>query len=121
MRRIEVVSLLEYLELEVREDTAEPRCYLPELVGVAQPAKPVVDGLVETCQRIVVELVRLEGLHEGPDSARASCHPRRRVSGRRRRELHSRLDVEPHERARELVLRKRFKPVVLAPERPLGR
>src|SRR6266581_1373820 len=121
MRRVEVVSLLEYLELEVWEDTAEPGCDRPKLVGVAQPAKRVVDRAVKACQRIVVELVCLEGPHEGSDPARTFCHPRRRVSGRWWGKLYTRLDVEPHERAHELVRRERFKPVVLAPERLLRR
>src|SRR6188474_1938237 len=121
MRRVEVVSLLEYLEFEVWEDTAEPGCDRLILVGVAQPAKREVDRAVKACQRIAVEFVRLEGLHERPDPARTLCHPGRRVSWRWLGQLYSRLDVEPNERAHELVRRKRFKPVVLAPKRLLSR
>src|SRR6266849_350702 len=121
MRRVEVVSLPEYLELEVCEDTAKPGCDRPELAGVAQPAKREVDRAVKACQRVAVELVRLESLHERPDSAGALCHPGRRVSCRWWGQLYSRLHVESHERAHELVRRERFKLVVLTPERLLSR
>src|SRR5438876_2561015 len=115
------MSFLEYLELEVLEDTAEPGRDRPELVRVTQPAERVVDGAVETYQRIAVELVGPEGLHERSDSTRTLRHPGRGVARRWRGQLDARLDVEPHEAAHELVCRKRFEPVVLAPERLLGR
>src|SRR6266550_6601094 len=111
MRRVEVVSLVEFLELEVWEDTAEPGCDRPILVGVTQPAKREVDRAVKACQRIAVELVRLEGLHERPDPARTLCHPGRRVSRRWWGQLDSRLDAEPHEGAHELFRREHLEPV----------
>src|SRR5207244_8269148 len=114
MRRVEVVSLLEYLELEVLEDTAEPGCDRRILVGIAQPAKREVDRTVEASERVVVEVVRLEGLHEGPDPAGTLDHPGREVSWRRWGQLYSRLDGEPRERAHELFRRERLEPVVLA-------
>src|SRR6478672_11268876 len=105
MRRVEVVSLLECLELKVWEDTAEPGCDRFELVGVAQSAQCVVDRTVEARKCIALEFVRLESVHECAHSARTFCHPGRRVSGWRWRQFYSRLDVEPHERTHELVRR----------------
>jgi len=54
MRRIEVVSFIEHLELEVGEDRGESRCDLAELIGVAQPAEREVDRSGEPRQRFAV-------------------------------------------------------------------
>src|SRR5256885_998284 len=121
MRRGEVGLVVEFLELEVWEETAESGFDRPLLGGVTQPAQREVDRAGKACQRIAVELVRLEGLQERPDPARTLCHPGRRVSWRWWGQLDSRLDAEPHEGAHELFRWEHLEPVVLAPKRLLSR
>jgi hypothetical protein len=83
MRRIEMMSLLEHLELEVWEDPAEPGADLAELVLVAQPAECEVDGAVEARQRIAVEVVRPDGVILEPCHGHRSLGKPHRASGGR--------------------------------------
>ena len=121
MRRVEVMPLFEHLELEVREDPAEPHGDLAELVGVAQPAESEVDGPIEGCQRIAVEVVRPKRLHERSDPAGPLRHPGRRLPRRRWRWPDPRPQVKSDELAHHLVPGERLDLVVLAPERQLRR
>src|SRR5205807_4815364 len=80
VRRVEVVPGLEDFELEIGEDGSEPPGDLRVLVRVAQPAECEVDRAIEPAQRLAVEVVALERLHEGADPGGALRHPRRRVT-----------------------------------------
>lgn len=79
MRRVKVMSLLEHLKSEVWEEPAEPSRDLAELVGVTHPPKREVDGMIEAGQRIAVEIVGPERLHERSYPARTVRHPGRRI------------------------------------------
>ena len=120
VRRIEVVSLLEYLEGEVVEDPREPLGDLAVQVGIAEPAEGVVDGAVESAQGLPVEVVRPECARERTDPRRALPHPGRGRAGRRRRRGDGRPKLEPDERGHELVRRQRVQLLEFAPHRPLA-
>ena len=117
--RVEVVALLEHLELEVREHSAQTFRELPVLVRVAESAEREVDRAIETAEGLAVDVAPLERATERADPCRTLGHPGRRFAGRRRWRLDARLELQPREGLHQLLVREPFEPVVLEPERLL--
>ena len=115
------MALLEHLEGEVRKRATQALGDLRVLVGVAEAAQRVVDGSLETAKRVEIELGGLERSNDRLHPGRPLCHPRWRRSRRWRGWFDPRPEVGPRERRHHLFRRKAPDPVVLSPDRRLGR
>ena len=71
VRRVEVMTLLEDLELEIGEDAAQPLRDLFVLIRVAPRAEGEVDRAIEGGKRVTVDGALVERSQDRPDSGRA--------------------------------------------------
>jgi len=106
VRRVEVVAPGEDLQVEVgKEDPGQPGRHLAKVIRMAKAAEGEEHRLAEGGEPGPVQVVVLEGLHEGLDSGRPLGHPRRRGTRLPRRQDDVGPDLQPHER-RHVLLRR---------------